>query len=201
MVDDDCHGGAGEILRAQSQDRVCRQAIPPEERAGLDRKTRNQARVAARLLEQGIEWRPLAQITYDLVSLDYCFDRVHGASLLKSPKQEAMTILEIVDQYKDEVAKNEKADEKHKRQRKAIEEDSKVAKPLSGKNLGLSLVATNRHYGFLRQLAHWFFRYKRVAELNYVAFITQKEGDARDELLTRAYPKILIAGSHCLNAV
>ena len=67
-------------------------------------KTRKQALVAARLLEQVMEGRPLAQITHDdLVTLNDCFEKVHGETFLRSPRQQAMTIVEIVEEYEAQV--------------------------------------------------------------------------------------------------
>lgn len=145
-------------------------------------KTRKQARVAARFLDDVMQGRPLAQITHDdLVKLNYCFERVHGATLLRSPKQQDMTILEIVDEYEALVGENDKLAAKQAQQPKADTDGSDTPTRLTRKDLGLSLVTTNRHFGFLRQLTTWFSRHHPIAELDYSAFIMKKQGNARED--------------------
>ena len=57
-----------------------------------------------------MEGQPLAQIPHDdLVDLNYCFENVDGATFLRSPQQQEMTILEIVDEYQNLVAENDSA--------------------------------------------------------------------------------------------
>ncbi|KZY56726.1 integrase [Erythrobacter sp. HI0063] len=144
-------------------------------------KTRKQAGVAARFLDDVLEGRPLAQITHDdLVKLNDCFERVHGATLLRSPKQQEMTILEIVDEYEALIAENEQlAKQRQKREIDNGEADAPTR--LTRKDLGLSLVTTNRHFGFLRQLTDWFARHHPIAVLDYSAFIMKKQGNVRED--------------------
>ena len=145
-------------------------------------KTRKQAGVAARFLEEVMEGRPLAQITHDdLVKLNYCFENVHGATFLRSPQQQEMTILEIVNEYQALVAENDRLGAKQKTKPEASEGEPDGPKLLNDSDLGLSLVTTNRHFGFLRQLTNWFSRHHPIAELDYSAFIMKKEGNARDD--------------------
>ena len=145
-------------------------------------KTRKQAGVAARFLDDVMEGRPLAQITHDdLVKLNYCFERVHGATLLRSPKQQDMTILEIVDEYEALVAKNERLSAKQRQKRESDDCEADAPTQLTRMDLGLSLVTTNRHFGFLRQLTTWFSRHHPIAELDYSAFIMKKQGNARED--------------------
>lgn len=145
-------------------------------------KTRKQAGVAARFLEEVMEGRPLAQITHDdLVNLNYCFENVHGATFLRSPQQQEMTILEIVDEYQALVAENDRLAAKQKKKPEASDDEPDGPKLLTDDDLGLSLVTTNRHFGFLRQLTNWFSRHQPIAELDYSAFIMKKRGNARDD--------------------
>ncbi len=75
-------------------------------------KTREQFRLPAQFLEEVMEGRPLAQVTHDdLVKLNHCFQRLHGVSFRKSKRQRAMTILEIVDEYVEQAAKEREAAE------------------------------------------------------------------------------------------
>lgn len=145
-------------------------------------KTRKQAGVAARFLDDVLEGRALAQITHDdLVKLNDCFERVHGATLLRSPKQQDMTLLEIVDEYEAVIAENEKLTAKLAQQAKVGKDGADTPTLLTRKDLGLSLVTTNRHFGFLRQLTTWFSRHHPIAELDYSAFIMKKQGNARED--------------------
>ena len=144
-------------------------------------KTRKQARVSARWLEEVMEGRPLAQITHDdLVNLNNCFENVHGATFLRSPKQQEMTILEIVDEYAAMIVEHDKP-ANHSRRPNADNADAESPNQLTTGELGLSLVTTNRHFGFLRQLTNWFSRHQPIADLDYSAFIMKKGGDARDD--------------------
>ena len=52
---------------------------------------------------------------------------------------------------------------------------------LTRKDLGLSLVTTDRHFDFLRQLTTWFSRHHAIAELGHGAFIMKKQGNARED--------------------
>lgn len=145
-------------------------------------KTRKQARVSARFLEQVMKGRPLAQITHDdLVNLNDCFERVHGSTFFRSPRQQSMTILEIVDEYEALVAKNDKSTSKLRRPPATDKGNVDAPKQLTRDDLGLSLVTTNRHFGFLRQLTNWFSRHQAIAELDYGAFIMKKRSDARKD--------------------
>ncbi len=146
-------------------------------------KTRKQALVAARLLEQVMEGRPLAQITHDdLVTLNDCFEKVHGETFLRSPRQQAMTIFEIVEEYEAQVIDDDDIPLAQRRKKpKPVTDDSKAPKPLTRKDLGLSLVTTNRHFGFLRQLTNWFSRHQPIAELDYGAFIMKNRRNPRKD--------------------
>ena len=65
-------------------------------------KTRDQFRLPAQFLEEVMGGRPLAQVTHDdLVKLNNCFERLHGATFRKSKRQRELTILEIVAEYAD----------------------------------------------------------------------------------------------------
>lgn len=144
--------------------------------------TRKQARASARLLQQVMEGRPLAQITHDdLVNLNNCFENVHGATFLRSPKQQEMTIFEIVDEYADLIAENEKLAEKGEKKPEGGNDGAAAPTRLTRKDLGLALSTTNRHFVLLRQLTNWFSRHHPIAELDYGAFIMKKRGNARDE--------------------
>jgi integrase len=146
-------------------------------------KTRKQALVAARLLEQVMEGRPLAQITHDdLVTLNDCFEKVHGETFLRSPRQQAMTIVEIVEEYEAQVIDDDDIPLAQRRKKpKPVTDESKAPKPLTRKDLGLSLVTTNRHFGFLRQLTNWFSRHQPIAELDYGAFIMKNRRNPRKD--------------------
>ena len=145
-------------------------------------KTRKQAGVAARFLEEVMEGRPLAQITHDdLVNLNYCFENVHGATFLRSPKQQEMTILEIVAEYAAMIVEDDKPTSIHSKKPGSYQDEADAPARLTRHDLGLSLVTTNRHFGFLRQLTNWFSRHQPIAELDYSAFIMKKRGNARDD--------------------
>jgi len=144
--------------------------------------TRKQARASARLLEQVMEGRPLAQITHDdLVKLNHCFENVHGATFLTSPRQQGMTILEIVDEYAALIAENEKLAKKGKKKPEGGSEAADASKRLTRKDLGLALSTTNRHFILLRQLTNWLSRHQPIADLDYSAFIMKKRGNARED--------------------
>lgn len=123
-------------------------------------KTREQFKLPALMLEQVIGGRALATITHDdLVALHNCFERLHGSSFRKSPRQRQMTILEIAD-----------------------ETDRKVqAGELQAEGIGLGLTTTNRHWGFLRQLTDWFAENRPLAKLDYSAFLIDDDRNARDQ--------------------
>ena len=144
--------------------------------------TRKQARASARLLEQVMEGRPLARITHDdLVTLNNCFENVHGATFLRSPKQQEMTIFEIVDEYAALIAENEKLAQKGEKKPKGGSEGADAPTRLTRKDLGLALSTTNRHFILLRQLTNWFSRHQPIADLDYSAFIMKKRGNARKD--------------------
>lgn len=64
---------------------------------------------------------------------------------------------------------------------KEVQENPNAPKPLTSKELGLSLVTTNRHFGFLRQLTNWFSGHQPIAPLDYGAFIMKKRQNARKD--------------------
>lgn len=127
-------------------------------------KTREQFKLPALLLEQVMGGRPLAAVTHDdLVALNRCFENLHGPSFRKSEHQRKMTILEVVEETRQQVANGE----------------------LDQASLGLGLSTTNRHWGFLRQLTGWFAKHHPLANLDYSAFIAVDRRNERD--LTDAY--------------
>ena len=140
-------------------------------------KTRDQFRLPAQFLEEVTEGRPLAHVTHDdLVTLNSCFEKLHGPTFRKSARQREMTILEIVDEYTAKVEEGEKAAE-----RGASKTDfSNEANYLTKKDLGLNPITTNRHWGFLRQLTNWFSRHHPMAELDYRAFIVRDGRNQRN---------------------
>ncbi len=145
-------------------------------------KTRNQFELPALLLEQVMDGRALATVTHDdLVKLDQCFEKLHGPSFRKSPEHRNMTIWQIIDETEARIIAGEKKmAEKANRKGPAADENKKPAKHISKKNLGLGVVTTNRHWGFLRQLTNWFHKHQPLAELDYGAFIMNDKRNQRD---------------------
>ena len=145
-------------------------------------KTRNQFELPAMLLEQVMDGRALASVTHDdLVKLDQCFEKLHGPSFRKSPKHRDMTIWQIIDETEAKVVAGEDAMKKEaKRKGRVTDEVIKPADHLSRKDLGLSLVTTNRHWGFLRQLTGWFNKHHPLAPLDYGAFIMNDTRNQRE---------------------
>lgn len=142
-------------------------------------KTREQFKLPALLLEQVMGHRPLATVTHDdLVTLNNCFERLHGPSFRKSPKHRGMTIFQIVAETEERVRRGEKAAARGSRlTNKDSTKSALPADALTRDQLGLGLTTTNRHWGFLRQLTDWFAKHHPIAALDYSAFI---EADARD---------------------
>lgn len=123
-------------------------------------KTREQFKLPALLLEQVMEGRPLATVTHDdLVTLNGCFEKLHGPTFRKSPRHREMTIREIVTETERKVTKKE----------------------LTNDEIGLGLTTTNRHWGFLRQLTDWFHGHLPLAKLDYSAFIEKDGSNPRDQ--------------------
>lgn len=145
-------------------------------------KTRNQFTLSARLLEQVIGGRPLATVTHDdLVTLDSCFEKLHGPSWGKSPRHSKMTIWEIIDETEARVVAGEKALAKAaKCKEKGVCKSNELTKHIRRDGLGLGINTTNRHWGFLRQLTTWFSKHQPLAELDYGAFIMNDERDQRE---------------------
>ena len=145
-------------------------------------KTRNQFVLPARLLEEVIGGRPLATVTHDdLVTLDSCFEKLHGPSWGKSPRHAEMTIWEIIDETEAKVVAGEKAAAKAARQRdKAASNLDKLTKHIQRADLGLGISTTKRHWGFLRQLTNWFGKHQTMAELDYSAFIMNDDRNQRE---------------------
>ncbi|PIX66844.1 MAG: integrase, partial [Sphingomonadales bacterium CG_4_10_14_3_um_filter_58_15] len=145
-------------------------------------KTRNQFELPALLLEQIMDGRALATVTHDdLVKLDQCFEKLHGPSFRKSPQHRDMTIWEIIEETEAKVVAGEKAMAKEaKRKGRAADENIRPAKHLSRDDLGLGVVTTNRHWGFLRQLTGWFHKHQPLAELDYGAFIMNDTRNQRE---------------------
>lgn len=146
------------------------------------RKTREQFKLPALLLEEVMGGRPLATITHDdLVELNDCFEKLHGPSFRKSPKHREMTIWEIIDETEAKIVEGEKAAAREaKRNAKSGSTKSEPIKRLTRDDLGLGIATTNRHWGFLRQLTDWFHRHQPLAELDYSAFIMNDTRNPRD---------------------
>ena len=151
-------------------------------------KTREQFRLPAQFLEEVMDGRPLAQVTHDdLVTLNHCFQNLHGATFRKSKRQREMTILEIVAEYAAKVLEDGKAAERNSRNSADGSETREAAKYLTKADLGLNPITTNRHWGFLRQLTDWFSRNQPLAELDYGAFFVK---DGRNQrTLRQVYTK------------
>lgn len=123
-------------------------------------KTRQQFQLPALLLEQIMPNRPLASITHaDLLVLNDHFNRLHGPSFRKSPRQRDKTISQIADETD------------------ALVTDGKI----NAGEIGLGLVTTNRHWGFLKQLTEWFAMHQPLAALNYKALFIVDDRDERDQ--------------------
>lgn len=149
-------------------------------------KTREQFRLPAQFLEEVMEGRPLAQVTHDdLVQLNDCFQKLHGATFRKSKRQREMTILEIVVEYAAKVAEDKKAAERDSQCSTGESETGQPPKYLTDADLGLNPITTNRHWGFLRQLTDWFSRHEPLTELDYGAFIVKDGRNQRS--LRRVY--------------
>ncbi len=147
-------------------------------------KTRKQFRLPAQFLEQVMAGRPLAQVTHDdLVQLNDCFQKLHGATFLKSKRQQEMTILEIVAEYAVKVAEDAKAAERDAKRRPGESATEETTKYLTEADLGLNPITTNRHWGCLRQLTDWFRDYQPLAKLDYGAFIVK---DGRNQRSLRS---------------
>jgi integrase len=151
-------------------------------------KTREQFRLPAQFLEEVMEGRPLAQVTHDdLVTLNHCFQNLHGATFRKSKRQREMTILEIVAEYAAKVAEDKKAAEREAKRNSDGTDVAEAKQYLTEDDLGLNPITTNRHWGFLRQLTDWFSRHQPLAELDYGAFFVK---DGRNQrTLRQVYTK------------
>lgn len=144
-------------------------------------KTRNQCRVAARLLDQVMQGRPLSTVTHDdLVNLDACFARLHGPSYGKSPRHGDMTIWEIVAEAEERVRLGRKLAEAVKPAKKGSAAGAAKLKPLQESELGLELSTTNRHWGYLQQLTKWFEKHHPLAPLDFKAFSVTDTRDPRE---------------------
>lgn len=147
-------------------------------------KTREQFRLPAQFLEEVMEGRPLAQVTHDdLVTLNHCFQNLHGATFRKSKRQREMTILEIVAEYAAKVAEDKKAAEREAKRNSDGTDVAEAKHYLTEDDLGLNPITTNRHWGFLRQLTDWFSRHQPLAELDYGAFFVK---DGRNQRSLRS---------------
>ncbi|ASP30495.1 integrase [Qipengyuania flava] len=151
-------------------------------------KTREQFRLPAQFLEEVMEGRSLAQVTHDdLVTLNHCFQNLHGATFRKSKRQREMTILEIVAEYAAKVAEDKKAAEREAKRNSDGTDVAEAKHYLTEDDLGLNPITTNRHWGFLRQLTDWFSRHQPLAELDYGAFFVK---DGRNQrTLRQVYTK------------
>ncbi|MEP2722599.1 site-specific integrase [Roseibium sp.] len=144
-------------------------------------KTRDQFRLPAQFLEEVTGGRPLAQVTHDdLVKLNNCFESLHGATFRKSKRQRELTILEIVAEYEDQVADGERAAARGAKTKSDGPEASGLKPCLTRDDLGLNLITTNRHWGFLRQLTNWFNGHQQLAKLDYGAFMEKDDREQRD---------------------
>ena len=156
-------------------------------------KTREQFKLPALLLEQVMGGRPLATITQeDLVTLNDCFEKLHGPSFRKSAKHRDMTIWEIIDETEAKIVAGEKAAAREaKRKPKPNGESDSLAHEavqyLTRKDLGLGIATTNRHWGFLRQLTNWFRDQHPLPKLDFKPFIMKDKRNPRD--LRPAYTK------------
>jgi len=147
-------------------------------------KTREQFRLPAQFLEEVMGARPLAQVTQkNLVDLNRCFQKLHGATFRKSKRQREMTIQEIVEEYAAKIAKDKEAAERDAQSRSSKTEAGEAAQYLTEDDLGLNAITTNRHWGFLRQLTDWFRDYHPLAKLDYGAFIVK---DGRNQRSLRS---------------
>lgn len=144
-------------------------------------KTRNQCRVAGRLLEQVMHGRPLSTVTHDdLVNLDACFAKLHGPSFGKYPRHGEMTIEEIVAETEERVRLGRRATSAVTPTKKGTGTDAVELKPLQESEIGLELSTTNRHWGYLRQLTNWFEKHHPLAPLDYSAFRVTDTRDPRE---------------------
>ncbi|MEO1921318.1 MAG: site-specific integrase [Sphingomonadaceae bacterium] len=151
-------------------------------------KTREQFRLPAQFLEEVMDGRPLAEVTHDdLVTLNHCFQNLHGPTFRKSKRQREMSILEIVAEYAAKVAEDKKAAEREAKRKSGGADVGEARQYLTKDDLGLNPITTNRHWGFLRQLTDWFSRHQPLAELDYGAFIVKDGRNQRS--LRQVYTK------------
>lgn len=151
-------------------------------------KTREQFRLPAQFLEEVMDRRPLAQVTHqDLGTLNRCFQSVHGATFRKSARQRGMTILEIVAEYAAKVAEGQNTAERGAGCASDRAACGTTPNYLTQDDLGLNVVTTNRHWGFLRQLTDWFRGHHPLAKLDYSAFIV-KDGRSQRSLRSAYTP-------------
>lgn len=137
-------------------------------------KTRTQFRLPARFLEEVMGGRPLSQVTHDdLVQLHDCFQKLHGPTFGKSPRQRKLTIVEAVAEYASKVLEDGKAAERAAKRKSSAGKTENATKYLTHDDLGLAPNTTKRHWLCLRQLTNWFSRYQPLAELDFDAFIVK----------------------------
>jgi integrase len=141
-------------------------------------KTREQCRLPALLLEQVMCGRPLSSVTHDdLVTLEHCFDKLHGPTFRKSPRHRKMTIWEIIAETEAAIAGIKKQD-LPKSKGQAFE--NKVGMEIDADKLGLGITTRNRHWNFLKQLTEWFNGHHPLAKLDFKAFVVDENRNKRD---------------------
>lgn len=141
-------------------------------------KTREQFRLPALLLEQVMGGRPLSSVTHDdLVTLDHCFDKLHGPTFRKAPRHRDMTIWEIIAETETLIAVSKKVGSPKSKDKTA---EKRAGKVIDSADLGLGISTRNRHWGFLKQLTDWFGGHLPLAKLNFKAFLVNDDRNQRD---------------------
>lgn len=145
-------------------------------------KTREQFRLPALLLEQVMGGRPLSSVTHDdLVTLERCFDKLHGPTFRKAPRHRDMTIWEIIAETETLIAGSNKEGSPKSKGKTA---EKRTGKAITPADLGLGISTRNRHWGFLRQLTDWFSGHLPLAKLNFKAFLVNDDRNQRDLQVT-----------------
>jgi integrase len=145
-------------------------------------KTREQFRLPALLLEQVMYGRPLSTITHDnLVTLDDCFDKLHGPTFRKSPRHRKMTIWEIIVETEAVITGSKKQGSPKSKGKSA---EKKLDMEIDPEKLGLGSSTRNRHWNFLKQLTDWFNGHHPLAKLDYKAFLVDDNRNQRDLRVT-----------------
>lgn len=141
-------------------------------------KTREQFRLPALLLEQVMYGRPLSTVTHDdLVTLEHCFDKLHGPTFRKSPRHRKMTIWEIVVETEAVITGSKKQGSPKSKGKSA---EKKLDMEIDPNKLGLGSSTRNRHWNFLKQLTEWFNGHHPLAKLDFKAFFVDENRNKRD---------------------